>query len=56
MGDGSAMVAGQMGQLLPLDEETIPQFQPLTNKMMEHAEESNHDEKVFIAVDHVARF
>ena len=41
--DVTAMIAGQIGQLLPLDEETIKQFQTLAKKMMEQAEESNDD-------------
>ena len=41
--DVTAMIAGQIGQLLPMDEETIKQFQPLAKKMMEQAEESNDD-------------
>ena len=41
--DVTAMIAGQIGQLLPMDEETINQFQTLAKKMMEQAEESNDD-------------
>ncbi|WP_425518590.1 cation transporter [Pilosibacter fragilis] len=41
--DVTAMIAGQIGQLLPMDEETIKQFQTLAKKMMEQAEESNVD-------------
>ena len=41
--DVTAMIAGQIGQLLPMDEETIGQFQTLAKKMMEQAEESNDD-------------
>ena len=41
--DATAMIAGQIGQLLPMDEETIKQFQTLAKKMMEQAEESNDD-------------
>ena len=41
--DVTAMSAGQIGQLLPMDEETIKQFQTLAKKMMEQAEESNDD-------------
>ena len=36
MDDVAAMIAGQIGQLLPMDEETIGQFQTLAKKMMEH--------------------
>lgn len=41
--DVTPMIAGQIGQLLPMDEETIKQFQTLAKKMMEQAEESNDD-------------
>lgn len=41
--DVTAMIARQIGQLLPMDEETIKQFQTLAKKMMEQAEESNDD-------------
>ena len=41
--DVTAMIAGQIGQLLPMDEETIKQFQTLAKKLMEQAEESNDD-------------
>ena len=41
--DVTAMIAGQIGQLLPMDEETIKQFQTLAKKMMEQAEKSNDD-------------
>ena len=41
--DVTAMIAGQIGQLLPMDEETIKQFQTLAKKIMEQAEESNDD-------------
>ena len=41
--DVTAMIAGQIGHLLPMDEETIKQFQTLAKKMMEQAEESNDD-------------
>ena len=41
--DVTAMIAGQIGQLLPMDEETIKQFQTLAKKMMEQAEEPNDD-------------
>ena len=35
--DVTAMIAGQIGQLLPMDEETTKQFQVLAKKMMEQA-------------------
>ena len=41
--DVTAMIAGQIGKFLPMDEETIKQFQTLAKKMMEQAEESNVD-------------
>ena len=41
--DVTAMIAGQIGQLLAMGEETIKQFQTLAKKMMEQAEESNDD-------------
>ena len=34
MDNVTAMIAGQIGQLLPMDEETIEQFQALAKKMM----------------------
>ena len=34
MDDVTAMIAGQIGQLLPMDEETTKQFQALSKKMM----------------------
>lgn len=34
MDDVAAMIAGQIGQLLPMDEETSDQFQQLMKKMM----------------------
>ena len=43
MDDVTSVIAGQIGQLLPMDEETIKQFQTLAKKMMEQAEESNDD-------------
>ena len=33
--DVTAMIAGQIGRLLPMDEEPIKQFQTLAKKMME---------------------
>ena len=35
MDDVTAMIAGQIGQLLPMDEETVEQFRQLAKKMME---------------------
>ena len=34
MDNVTAMIAGQIGQLLPMDEETAGQFQQLEKKMM----------------------
>lgn len=38
MDDVTAMIAGQIGQLLPMDEETIEQFQQLAKKMIKRVE------------------
>lgn len=38
MDDVTAMIAGQIGQLLPMDEETTEQFQQLAKKMIKQAE------------------
>ena len=35
MDDVAAMIAGQIGQILPMDEETVAQFRQLAKKMME---------------------
>ena len=49
MDDVTAMIAGQVGQLLPMDEETAGQFQQLAKKMIELAgketkiDGGNHD-------------
>ena len=37
MDDVTAVIAGQIGQLLPMDEETTKQFQALAKKMMEQS-------------------
>lgn len=37
MDDVTAMIAGQIGQLLPMDEETAEQFRRLAKRMMEQA-------------------
>lgn len=37
MDDVTTMIAGQIGQLLPMDEETIKQFQQLAKKMIKQA-------------------
>ena len=41
--DVTAMIAGQIGQLLPMDEETIKQFQTLAKKMMETSGKGNQN-------------
>ena len=38
MDDVAGMIAGQIGQLVPMDEETAEQFRQLAKKMMEQAE------------------
>ena len=43
--DVTAMIAGQIGQLLPMDEETIKQFQTLAKKMMEQAGDAQKEEE-----------
>lgn len=45
MDDVTAMIAGQIGQLLPMDEETIKQFQALAKKMMEQAGDAQKEEE-----------
>ena len=37
MDDVTAMIAGQIGQLLPMDDETSDQFQQLMKKIMRQA-------------------
>ena len=37
MDDVTAMIAGQIGKFLPMDEETAEQFRQLAKKMMEQA-------------------
>jgi len=39
MDDVTAMIAGQIGQPFPMDEETTRQFQALAKKTMEQANE-----------------
>ena len=41
--DVTAMIAGQIGQLAPMDKETADLFQQLAKKMIEHAGEENDD-------------
>lgn len=43
--DVTAMIAGQIGQLLPMDEETTKQFQVLAKKMMEQAGDAQKEEE-----------
>lgn len=40
MDDVSAMIAGQIGQFVPMDEETIEQFQQLAKKMIEQVQDT----------------
>ena len=43
--DVTAMIAGQIGQLAPMDEETTKQFQALAKKMIEQAGDAQKEEK-----------
>lgn len=43
--DVTAMIAGQIGKLLPMDEETTKQFQVLAKKMMEQAGDAQKEEE-----------
>lgn len=45
MDDVTAMIAGQIGQLLSMDEETIKQFQALAKKMMEQVGDAQKGEE-----------
>lgn len=45
MDDVTAMIAGQIGQLLPLDEETTKQFQALAKKMMGQVGSTQNEEE-----------
>lgn len=42
MDDVAAMIAGQIGQLAPMDEETVDLFQQLAKKMIENVGK-NHE-------------
>lgn len=42
MDDVTAMIAEQIGKLLPMDEETTEQFQQLAKKMIEQAEKGEN--------------
>ena len=46
--DVTAMIAGQIGQLLPMDEETIKQLQALAKKMMEQAGDAQKEEEPWV--------
>ena len=48
MDDVTAMIAGQIGKLLPMDEETIKQFQALAKKMMEQAGDAQKEEEPWV--------
>ena len=41
MDDALEMLAGQIGQIIPMDEETSEQFQQLAKKMIEKAWKEN---------------
>ena len=43
--DVTAMIAGQIGQLAPMDEETVEQFRQLAKKMMVQAGGTQNEEK-----------
>lgn len=43
--DVTAMIAGQIGQILPMDEEATKQFQALAKKMMEQAGGAQNEEE-----------
>ncbi len=45
MDDVAGMVAGQLGQLVPMDEETAKQFRQLAKKMMEQAGGTQNEEE-----------
>ena len=45
MDDVAGMVAGQLGQLVPMDEETAEQFRQLAKKMMEQAGDTQNEEE-----------
>ena len=45
MDDVTAMIAGQIGQLLPMDEETTKQFQALAKKMMGQVGSTQNEEE-----------
>ena len=45
MDDVAGMVAGQLGQLVPMDEETAEQFRQLAKKMMEQAGGTQNEEE-----------
>ena len=45
MDDVTAMIAGQIGQILPMDEEATKQFQALAKKMMEQAGGAQNEEE-----------
>ena len=45
MDDVAGMIAGQLGQLVPMDEETAEQFRQLAKKMMEQAGGTQNEEE-----------
>ena len=44
MDDVTGIIAGQIGQLIPMDEETAEQFRRLAKKMMEQAGSAQDEE------------
>ena len=45
MDDVTAMIAGQIGQIVPMDEETTKQFQALAKKMMGQVGSTQNEEE-----------
>ena len=45
MDDVAGMIAGQLGQLVPMDEETAEQFRQLAKRMMEQAGGTQNEEE-----------
>ena len=45
MDDVAGIIAGQLGQLVPMDEETAEQFRQLAKKMMEQAGGTQNEEE-----------
>ena len=45
MDDAATIIAGQIGQFIPIDKETAEQFQQLAKKMMGQAGDTHNEEK-----------